>query len=84
MPFRPMVVIAVVAMSMLVQSVSARTYPTKPIHLIVPYPRAVVSPASHLVQILLPTAHNTGALRRTPAGIDGQVRWRDKLRPRAR
>jgi hypothetical protein len=25
-------------------------------------------------------ARNTGALRRTPAGIDGQVRWRDKLR----
>ena len=38
MPFRPMVVIAVVAMSMLVQSASAQTYPTKPIHLIVPYP----------------------------------------------
>jgi hypothetical protein len=48
-----------------------------------------MSPASHLVQILLPTRTGTGqpvthALRRTPAGIDGQVRWRDKLRPRAR
>ena len=55
MPFRPMVVIAVVAMSMLVQSASAQTYPTKPIHLIVPYPAGGGEPpASHLVQILLP------------------------------
>jgi hypothetical protein len=40
MPFRPMVLISVVAMSTLtlVQSASAQTYPTKPIHLIVPYP----------------------------------------------
>ena len=40
MPLRPMVLIAVVAMSTLtlVQSASAQTYPTKPIHLIVPYP----------------------------------------------
>ena len=40
MPFRPMVLPAVVAMSTLtlMQGASAQTYPTKPIHLIVPYP----------------------------------------------
>src|SRR5205823_5874016 len=40
MSFRPAVLTAIVAMSALalVQSASAQTYPTKPIHLIVPYP----------------------------------------------
>jgi tripartite-type tricarboxylate transporter receptor subunit TctC len=40
MSFRPAVLTAIVAISglTLVQSASAQTYPTKPIHLIVPYP----------------------------------------------
>ena len=40
MPFRPVMLPAIVAMSALtlVQGASAQPYPTKPIHLIVPYP----------------------------------------------
>jgi tripartite-type tricarboxylate transporter receptor subunit TctC len=40
MPFRPVMLLAIVAMSALtlVQGASAQPYPTKPIHLIVPYP----------------------------------------------